>query len=67
MSPTNPTPSSRGSVATAAGSSDVGASAVEYALLVALIAAVIFAAVAALGGALPGLYESVCPAFGCGD
>jgi len=42
-----------------------GATAVEYALLIALVAAVIFAAVAGLGGQLPGLYDRVCPAFGC--
>lgn len=45
--------------------SEQGATAVEYALLIALVAAVIFAAVAGLGGQLPGLYDRVCPAFGC--
>ena len=44
-----------------------GASAVEYALLIALVAAVIFAAVLGLGQVLPGLYQSVCPAFSCGE
>ena len=44
-----------------------GASAVEYAILITLIATVIFAAAFGLGQALPDLYESVCPAFGCGE
>ncbi|WP_144721045.1 Flp family type IVb pilin [Agrococcus jejuensis] len=40
-------------------SSDRGATAVEYGLLVGLIAAVIIIAVAALGTQLTGLFESV--------
>lgn len=38
---------------------DRGATAVEYALLIALIAAVIFGAVVALGGEVTGLFERV--------
>lgn len=37
--------------------SEIGATAVEYGLLIALIAAVIVGAVAALGGPVMGLYE----------
>lgn len=42
-------------------SSERGASAVEYALLIAVIAAVIVGAVLALGEALPALYEVAFP------
>lgn len=45
--------------------SEHGASAVEYALLVTLIALVIIGAVALFGQSVLGLYEAVCPAFAC--
>lgn len=41
------------------GSSDRGATAVEYALMVALIAIAIIAAVTALGGQLSSLFSSI--------
>ena len=42
---------------------DAGATAVEYALMVALITLIIFGSVAVLGGKVPGLFAPVIPAL----
>ncbi|GAA1095617.1 hypothetical protein GCM10009668_09680 [Nocardioides dubius] len=44
---------------------DSGATAVEYALLIALIAAVVVGTVTLLGPVVAGLYASVCDELGC--
>ncbi len=46
---------------TSSPSSERGASAVEYALLIAVIAAIVVGAVLALGDVLPALYEVAFP------
>jgi pilus assembly protein Flp/PilA len=46
-----------------AGSSEVGASAVEYGLLISGIAAVIAVAVYLFGGTVLGLFEDTCDTF----
>lgn len=43
---------------------DCGASAVEYALLIALVAAIVVGGVMALGELVPALYEVAFPAGG---
>lgn len=45
------------------GCGDKGATAVEYAIMLALIAAVIFGAVAAMGLSVTGLFDSVNEQF----
>ncbi|MDQ1644916.1 MAG: Flp/Fap pilin component [Cryptosporangiaceae bacterium] len=45
--------------ATSRATSDEGATAVEYGLMIALVAAVIVVAVTALGGTLTGIFNSV--------
>jgi pilus assembly protein Flp/PilA len=44
-------------------SKEKGATAVEYALIVALIAVAIIAAVMALGGGITGIFERITAAF----
>ena len=51
----------------AADSSDRGATAVEYGLMVALIAAAIVVTVSALGGSLSGLFSSITGTLGGGS
>ena len=50
----------------AADSSDRGATAVEYGLMVALIAAAIVVTVSALGGGLSGLFDRITGLLGGG-
>lgn len=46
---------------------DVGAAAVEYALLLALVAAVVLTGVTALGGGVEESFERTCRALGSGS